>query len=269
VIGVLFIETLVPIFFFSRRSRRLFACALAVFLQVLIGATGNYGFFNVLTIVLCITLIDDASWGRVLWFLRTTSAREQRRREMPGWVTLPVLLLLFPLTFVPAFLSLGLRSLIPSPLERAWFAVARFESVNAYGLFATMTTSRPELIIEGSNDGKSWRGYEFKWKPADVNRRPRFCTPHMPRLDWQMWFAALDVEHGELEPWLPVFLDRLREGSPAVLSLLRANPFPDHPPRHVRVLVYEYRFTTYAERSSTGAWWRRQYVGELPSGVNP
>jgi predicted DCC family thiol-disulfide oxidoreductase YuxK len=269
VLLVLFIEILVPVFFFSRRSRRLFACALAVLLQILIGATGNYGFFNLLTIVQCITLIDDAAWERVLWFLPKKLERETRGREMSPFITVPLLVLLFPLTLVPAFLSLGLRPLIPPPLEQAWIAVGRFESINAYGLFATMTTTRPELFVEGSDDGKTWIPYEFKWKPGEVTRRPQFCTPHMPRLDWQMWFAALNVERGELESWVPMFLDRLREGSPPVLGLMGTNPFPDHPPRQIRVRIYQYQFTTYSQRSSTGAWWRREYVGELPAGANP
>ena len=69
--------------------------------------------------------------------------------------------------------------------------VEPFRSTNSYGLFAVMTTSRPEIIVEGSDDGASWRPYRFRWKPCELDRRPRFTTPHLPRLDWQMWFAAL------------------------------------------------------------------------------
>jgi predicted DCC family thiol-disulfide oxidoreductase YuxK len=264
VLGVFFVEGLVPILFFSRRSRRLFACATTILFQVLIAATGNYGFFNLLAIVLCLTLIDDAAWSRVR--LVRTAAR--RGREVSAWVTLPLAIVLFPLTFVPALRRVGLDDLVPRRLAHVWRTAAAFESINAYGLFGSMTTRRPELIVEGSDDGKSWLAYQFKWKPGDVKRAPRFCEPHMPRLDWQMWFAALDVEQGRLEGWVPMFLDRLHEGSPAVVALLRTNPFPDHPPRYLRVLVYEYHFTTYAERSSSGAWWQRDYLGELPVGVN-
>src|SRR5439155_6216113 len=56
-----------------------------------------------------------------------------------------------------------------------------FRSVNSYGLFAVMTTSRPEIIIKGSVDGTEWKTYEFKYKPGDLQRRPRFCWPHQPR----------------------------------------------------------------------------------------
>ena len=274
VAGVLFIEVAVPIFFFAPRSRRLLACTLTILFQVLIAATGNYGFFNLLAIVLCLTLIDDAAWrnivGRAVPALRGTMQAGFRRREVPWWLTAPLALCLIPLTFVPALQWIGYDRYVPAPLERAYASVSQFDSINAYGLFANMTTQRPELIIEGSDDGKFWLAYEFKWQPGDVNHRPRFCSPHMPRLDWQMWFAALDIYYNHrLESWLPAFLDRLHEGSPAVLGLMETNPFPDHPPRYLRVEVYDYRFTTYAQRRASGDWWQRENLGELPVQQNP
>ena len=144
-------------------------------------------------------------------------------------------------------------------LRTSYRTAHAFRSVNTYGLFVIMTTNRPEIVIEGSNDGHTWRAYEFKWKPGDVHRRSAFVTPHMPRLDWQMWFAAL--HHPETDEWVDRFLERLQEGSPEVLGLLEHNPFPDAPPRYLRATVYDYRFTDSAERNSTGAWWRREYVG--------
>jgi hypothetical protein len=134
-----------------------------------------------------------------------------------------------------------------------------FRTFNRYGLFAVMTTSRPEIIIEGSNDGVAWLPYEFKYKPGDVKRRPSFVAPHQPRLDWQMWFAALgDYRHN---PWLVNFCQRLLEGSGPVLRLLEHNPFPHAPPRYMRAVVYDYHFTDFATRRQTGAWWRRQERG--------
>jgi hypothetical protein len=122
-----------------------------------------------------------------------------------------------------------------------------------------MTTQRPEILIEGSDDGTTWKSYSFKWKPGDVNRAPVFATPHMPRLDWQMWFAALDGPSNS--PWIAPFVDRLLEGSPAVLRLLENNPFPDHPPQFIRAVLYDYHFTTRSTHKITGAWWRRQAIG--------
>jgi hypothetical protein len=65
-----------------------------------------------------------------------------------------------------------------------------------------MTMTRPEIIVEGSDDGHSWKAYEFKHKPGEIHRRPDFVAPHQPRLDWQMWFAALGDIHGN--PWLVI-----------------------------------------------------------------
>jgi hypothetical protein len=134
--------------------------------------------------------------------------------------------------------------------------LAPFRSTNHYGLFAVMTMSRPEIIVEGSDDGTTWKPYRFRWKPDDLDRRPRFTTPHLPRLDWQMWFAALGGDCRS-EVWFLRFEQRLLEGSPEVLSLLRENPFPDRPPKYLRALLFRYEFTG---RGSSN-WWARQESG--------
>lgn len=148
----------------------------------------------------------------------------------------------------------------PAPLLTLQRWARPFASANAYGLFRVMTRDRPELIIEGSQDGTTWLPYEFKWKPGDVNRRPAYCIPHMPRLDWQIWTPFLGARLGQTQ-WLLQFLDRLLKGQPQVLALLEHNPFPNTPPSYLRVLVYDYRFTTFDERARTGAWWHRTYRG--------
>ena len=154
----------------------------------------------------------------------------------------------------------GLNFPWPKPVVAASGWLASFRSFNSYGLFAVMTTSRPEIIVEGSNDGITWLEYEFKYKAGDLKQRPKFVEPHQPRLDWQMWFAALsDYRHN---PWFVNFCSRLLEGSPQVLGLLERNPFPNAPPRYVRAVVYDYHFTDFSTRRRTGAWWRRERKGE-------
>lgn len=138
-------------------------------------------------------------------------------------------------------------------------SIAPFRSVNTYGLFAVMTTERREIVVEGSNDGQTWRTYEFKYKPGDLTGRPRFVAPHQPRLDWQMWFAALGNYQGN--PWFMNFCVRLLQGQPEVLALLKTNPFPDAPPRYIRAVMYDYRFADLATRHATGDWWRRELRG--------
>ena len=123
-----------------------------------------------------------------------------------------------------------------------------------------MTTLREEIIIEGSADGQNWRPYEFKYKPGDPARAPTFVIPHQPRLDWQMWFAALSSPGRN--PWFHNLLIRLLQNKPAVTALFKTNPFPDDAPYAVRALFYEYHFTTPKERRATGHWWKRSLVGE-------
>jgi hypothetical protein len=123
-----------------------------------------------------------------------------------------------------------------------------------------MTRPRYEIIVQGSNDGQDWQNYEFKYKPGDTHRRPQFVAPHQPRLDWQMWFAALGTYREN--PWFLQLCGRLLQGSPEVLALLKTNPFPNAPPKYIRAMRYEYHFTDVTTRRATGEWWGRELKGE-------
>jgi hypothetical protein len=139
-------------------------------------------------------------------------------------------------------------------------AAAPFDSVNGYGLFRTMTTERLEIIVEGSDDGATWKAYELADKPGDVHRAPPILGLHMPRLDWELWFAAL-ARHCTRSPVYLPFVRALLEGSPTVRALLAIDPFPDHPPRYVRSTLWSYTFSTRDERRTTGAWWHAERLG--------
>jgi hypothetical protein len=145
--------------------------------------------------------------------------------------------------------------------------IAPLRSVNSYGLFAVMTTTRPEIIVEGSNDGQTWLAYEFKYKPGDVKRRPPWLAPHHPRLDWQMWFAAL--ARYDDEPWFHNFCIRLLQGSPDVLQLLDKDPFQGRPPRYLRSELYRYHFSDRATRRAEGVWWTREPLGAYSPVLSP
>ncbi len=139
-----------------------------------------------------------------------------------------------------------------------------FGLVNGYGPFAVMTTERREIIVEGSDDGQTWRPYEFKYKPGELTKPLGWNIPHQPRLDRQMWFAALGSPRSN--PWFLNFMGRLREGSGPVLALLQYNPFHDHPPKYLRAGFYRYRFSTREERAASGEIWRREPLGDyLPA----
>jgi hypothetical protein len=252
------IELLVPWFILAPRRLRLTACGFLVALQLCIAVTGNYGFFNLVTLLLCLLLCDDAVWPHT-WSARRHDPPSARPRRWPVWGLAPIVLVLFIMSLVQTLGSFRWHIQWPAPIPQVASWIAPFRTVNPYGLFAVMTTSRPEIIVEGSNDGQTWLPYAFPWKPGDVMQRPGFVAPHMPRLDWQMWFAALG--NAQYHPWFRQFLERLLQGTPAVLDLLAHNPFPHTPPRYIRAVVYTYHFTDRATKQSTGAWWQRERQG--------
>jgi predicted DCC family thiol-disulfide oxidoreductase YuxK len=262
VLFVFLIELVLPWLIFGPRVLRYIACGGITLLMLLIAATGNYNFFNLLTIVLAVMLLDDKAWPQ---FLR-------RRIRGTDWPVLASPTRLRTFVLVP-FAVLAIiegtsqvkQGVAPSDTGGASLVsdlgLGQFMLVNSYGLFRQMTEKRPEIIIEGSDDGTNWKPYEFRWKPGDVSRPPRFCTPHQPRLDWQMWFEALNLEGGRTSRWFQSLLKKLLEGEPKVLALLADNPFPDAPPKFIRIVFYQYRFTDADERRQTGNWWQREQVG--------
>ncbi|MCH8242266.1 MAG: lipase maturation factor family protein, partial [Planctomycetes bacterium] len=257
------IELVMPFFIFAPRRLRMLAGFAIVFFMVLIGLTGNYNFFNLVTVALCLLLFDDRFLSR--FFPRRVRAQVPiaplpRRRTPWRTVMLSVLaVFVVAVTTARGFDRFTRRTTLPKSVQR-WLAPIRpFRSFNSYGLFRTMTTSRPEIVLEGSDDGRNWLAYEFHWKPGDLMRRPRFVQPHQPRLDWQMWFAALgNVQRNH---WVVSLMQRLLEGSPEVLAFFEKNPFPEMAPLYVRAVLYDYHFSDPQTRSETGAWWTRKRLG--------
>jgi predicted DCC family thiol-disulfide oxidoreductase YuxK len=261
------IELAIPFLIFLPRRPRQLACLTFIALQFFILLTGNYCFFNLLAMVLCLTLLDDAALQKCLptrWCACATSNISSAQ----GWRPFRIVrnALLVPLVVV--VLSTSAVQFATLSQKRVWLPhkviaiyqyLSPFRTFNGYGLFQVMTTSRPEIIVEGSNDGINWKAYEFKYKVGDLKRRPAFVEPHQPRLDWQMWFAALG--NYQNNPWFVNFCIRLLQGSPQVLGLLEKNPFPDAPPKYIRAVVYEYHFTDLETRRKTGEWWIRTAEG--------
>jgi len=268
------VELILPFFVFAGRRPRAIAAGGFVGLQVLIAATGNYGFFNLLAAVLCISLLDDAQLLALVpsrW--RSRGSLPQRPRSLGGRVVSAALTAVILLLSVPAAITqlTGIRS-GPARLVEPVARLARpFHLTNRYGLFAVMTRTRPEVVIEGSRDGVHWLPYRFRWKAGPLDRRPAFVEPDMPRLDWQMWFDGLALERalrsGRRPTGLvtPALIRKLREGSPAVLRLLEDAPFDGPPPPHLRFGLYDYRFTDAAERNASGRWWNRRLLWPAPA----
>ncbi|HZE13516.1 MAG TPA: lipase maturation factor family protein, partial [Chthoniobacterales bacterium] len=235
----LVVEIIVPFFIWSPRRLRHIAAGLLIFLQLAIAATGNYCFFNLLTIALCLLLFDDRFWKRVGTASRDGGIRGPRSaRALPASIVLVVTL---PINGALIYSAFKPNAEWPRPIAMVANSLEPFRIVNGYGLFRVMTKVRPEIVIEGSADGKEWLPYEFRWKPGDVNRAPGWVAPHQPRLDWQMWFAALgDYQSNR---WFVNFMVRLLQGEPSVLRLMRYNPFPAAPPKYIRARVFQYHFT--------------------------
>jgi hypothetical protein len=253
--AVLVIEILVPLLILAPRRWRGLGCALLVGLQTLIALTGNYAFFNLLAASLCVFLLDDQALER---FAPPRRVRAQSR--LGRGVLIVVAVVTLPASALEFGRSLGVDIAGWPPVTAIAAVVSPFHSVNSYGLFAIMTTARPEIIVEGSDDGVQWTRYDFKYKPGDLKRAPPWVAPHQPRLDWQMWFAALG--RYESEPWFQNFCVRLLEGSPDVLGLLERNPFPARPPRYVRAVLHQYRFSDTSVRRNAGTWWTDELLGD-------
>ena len=199
VVMVFAVELVVPFLIFAPRRIRHVVAGLIVSLELLIALTGNYAFFNLLTILLCILLLDDSFFRRWLPASLVRRLNTNAKTDRPACISvrfgkrIRVLLAIFIFTVTGAqlFAAFGHTGGVPRFAFRWIDWQSPFYIANTYGLFAVMTTSRTEIVVEGSNDGAVWQPYEFKYKPGDLARRPAWVAPHQPRLDWQMWFAAL------------------------------------------------------------------------------
>ncbi|XP_052802806.1 lipase maturation factor 2-like [Mya arenaria] len=347
VVATYVIEIAVPfLFFIPVRSLRLFSFWAQVMLQLLIILTGNYNFFNLLTLTLCVSLLDDkflgykikAPRGSVLnyiaavavycflgyqtvnlfgitvkddftiqakinfsekefdqfvakvtpwtiWFgafsfafevllALVRSFSEVKETFWKNWAAVQVVVFtflgasVFAISLVPySGLHKDVQKVVPVQARGLYHRVSDYHLTSSYGLFRRMTGvgGRPEVVIEGSNSPDSgWREYEFYYKPGALNRRPPVVAPHQPRLDWQMWFAALgSYQHNQ---WFLNFAYRLLHNEPTVLELIQYNPFPSKPPKYIRALLYKYHFTETGKKSSMG-WWTRELTGEYMPAV--
>jgi hypothetical protein len=236
-------ELVVPFLFFLPRPFRVVGAWVTIGLQALIFFTGNFTFFNILAVILCLWLFIEPD-----------------KQVRAGVLDVALAVLIGALSLILC-LQLFAVPLPPGGSALLHFA-APFQIVNSYGLFAVMTTDRDEIIVEGSDDGQTWKAYEFRYKPGDVNRPPPIVEPHQPRLDWQMWFAALGTY--QQNRWFVNFVVRLLEGEPAVTRLLAYNPFAGRRPKYVRARLFRYHFTSFGQK----AWWTREERGSYIPAVS-
>lgn len=257
--------------------------------EIAVILTANYTFLNYLVLSLGILLLDDGYLRHLLpgkwnsFFARPLKAADSETRnkessdealpsdgnrpEESAGRARPVIagvkfyasaLVLGWILCVTTVELIWMFGNLPFPAE-AVEALEPFRIANRYGLFGIMTRGRYEVEFQGSDDGTNWITYPFRYKPQDSTQAPRIYAPYQPRFDWNLWFASL----GSWREYsiVPRTELRLITNDRDVLYLFAANPFPKSPPREVRAVLWQYWFTTLAEKKKTGMWWRRKFVG--------
>ncbi|MET0975614.1 MAG: lipase maturation factor family protein [Leifsonia sp.] len=252
VLGNHFAQLIVPFLLFAPQPIASVAAAIVILTQLWLVITGNFAWLNWITIVLAFARISDPVAHAVLPFIPEDWSAEAATSPS-WWVAIVGLVsaLLVVLSWWPLKNLFARRQLMNASFNR-------WQLVNAYGAFGTVTRQRVEVVIEASQDedliAAEWHEYEFKGKPGDVRRIPRQWAPYHLRLDWLMWFLPLGTVH---EQWFYALLEKLLLADAATLRLLRLAPFGTDPPRYIRVRTYVYRFSTRAELRESGDRWVR------------
>ena len=255
VVGNHFAQLVAPFGLFAPQPIAGIAAAVMIATQLYLVVSGNFSWLNWVTIVLALSVFDDA-WLHAIFRLSPA-----HHVAGPLWFMVIVL----AVGALVVFLSYWPTKNMASPTQSMNASFNSLHLVNTYGAFGSVTRERDEVIVEGTLDttitsATEWREYEFKGKPGDVRRRPPQVAPYHLRLDWLMWFAALSPAYAQ--GWFMPFLAKLMRNDRPMLALLHKNPFPGQPPRYVRARLYRYRFATRAERKQSGVFWVRSYVGE-------
>src|SRR5437762_11551101 len=254
VLGNFFAQLVAPFGLFLPQPTAAVAGAMIVLTQAWLVLSGNFSWLNLLTMALAFSAFDDRTLSLFL------SVGVPQLSPLPSWwqwLVVGVSVLVVVLSYRPV------RNLISSR-QLMNFSFDPFHLVNTYGAFGSVTKERYEIVIEGTagieQGEEGWRAYEFKGKPGDPHAVPRQYAPYHLRLDWLMWFAAMEPPFRH--QWLIAFLVKLLPGDRATSRLLRHDPFRSRAPVAVRANLYHYRFSTWRELRQQRAWWVRTLVGE-------
>jgi hypothetical protein len=249
------VEVVLPWFAFGPRRLRLIAgVGMAAFQGVLI-ASGNLAFLNWLTLVPLLALLDDDFLVRVTprrWRERLRAQKAVRRRALDGHHVL-----VYGIAALVAVKSVPVVENLASHHQAMNRSYDRLALVNTYGAFGSVGTERHEIVLEGTRDidlaTARWSAYELPCKPGDLARRPCALGPYHLRLDWLIWFAAMEDE--PREPWVLHVVWKLLDGDREVRKLLAVDPFDGEPPRYVRIR----RFVYHLEPYGSPTWWTRDH----------
>lgn len=281
--GVLVVELILPLAIFLGRWPRLVAAVLFAGLHATIWLAGSQAFYNLLGLALVLPLLDDrwlmafSRWLGFTWLAEKLSSAWRGvgtlascwwrgldiRWSGAWWESVEARQASIAGQSIAFSLLLALSTLVTAQ-RQGWIAppdwlkvilrdAQPFYLASTYGAFSHMTRARPEIVLEGSEDGIFWEEYGLHYKPGELDRAPGWAAPYQPRVDWQLWFSAL----GAPSPWLPVLWQGMLQGQPETLAIIRHNPFPDQPPKYVRAVRYAYEFTDWDEGWESGNWWRR------------
>uniref|UniRef100_A0A8C2K305 Lipase maturation factor n=1 Tax=Cyprinus carpio TaxID=7962 RepID=A0A8C2K305_CYPCA len=304
VVGTFVIEIAVPFMFFSPiRRHRLVAFYMQVLIQVFIILSGNYNFFNILTITLCMSLLDDQHVN--FWLRRYMPKTETSLQTLCSWLAVVLEIGTYAVlgywsvryfdlqvdwenksvssrTAFTYFEFNGFLKTVTVPsiwigvLSLTWEVIsAMFKCACVRGVlwrlwntiqWAVMAAATVSMFAISLVSKLPVSEIEFMYKPGNVSAAPPVVAPHQPRLDWQMWFAALGP-HTQ-SPWFSSLLHRLLQGKRDVIRLIQTDesqyPFSKQPPAYLRAHRYKYWFSKPKEDGSyPQRWWRRVYVEEF------
>ena len=260
--GVMFnhvAEIIAPWFVFWPRTARRVAGVVIILFQVTLILSGNLSFLNWITIVPALACLDDAFWARILPGFLVRRASHAAAHALPskamrnlGWA---VAILVVVLSLQPVMNLLSARQMMNTSFDP-------LDLVNTYGAFGSVGRERLNVVFEGTddavaNDSSNWKSYPYKDLPVDLAKAPPQIAPYQPRLDWQMWFAAMGTP-GQYQ-WTLHLVWKLLHNDPGTLSLFGGNPFPGHPPRYIRAVLYRYHFAP--PGNPQGLWWEREKLG--------
>jgi lipase maturation factor 1 len=274
-----FVELPLALLIFLPRRFRLLFFAIHLPFQISIGLTSNYGFFNLLTIVLSLACLCDRDLDAALRFAErmlrlgrpgaaggpapvaeeVAAPAGGRRRVLLGRVCVWVLAFLI----VPASIVEALGYFEPSMVQdvaRVRALYAPFRSVNVYHLFPGILRERIVAEIEGTPDGVEWKPYHLRYAPGDPRDPPPTTFLHNPRFPFHYSFWTLGRGRRD-EEYIGNLARRLCCDPAAVASLFKDDPFPSSGPQALRIVHYRYRFGRRADLT-LGNYWLREQVGE-------
>jgi len=252
-------ELIAPFFVIAPRNFRHMAGVVMVLFQLSLILSGNFSFFNWVTIVSALACFDDSFWAGFLpRFLVGRAAQADSESEESR----PFKVVSWALAALVAVLSFQPILNLVSPGQVMNTSFIPLDLVNTYGAFGSVGRERLNVVFEGTDsphpdDKALWKEYPYRFQPVALDRRPLQVAPYQPRLDWQMWFAAM--EGPNQYPWTLHLVWKLLNNDPRALSLLGPNPFPEKPPRYIRAIRYRYHFAQGG--NPQGNWWVRDNLG--------